>query len=93
MDKPCCPFRLLKYFCANRSCMFTTIKGTYSNGQILLLEPPPTNEPTEVLVTFTKNASVEEKVKQPVFGFSKGIVVYMAPDFDAPLLEEFKDYM
>jgi hypothetical protein len=72
--------------------MLTTIKGTYSNGQITLLEPPPTEEAVEVLVTFTQNQSIADKPKQPVFGYSKGLVRYMAPDFDAPL-DELKEYM
>lgn len=28
----------------------------------------------------------------PVFGIAKGAIVYMAPDFDAPL-DDFKEYM
>ncbi|MFN4254226.1 MAG: DUF2281 domain-containing protein [Saprospiraceae bacterium] len=32
------------------------------------------------------------KVKKRQFGSLKGMVAYMAPDFDAPL-EDFKDYM
>jgi hypothetical protein len=83
--------------------MLTTIKGTYSNGQVTLLEPPPTEETTEVLVTFTHNEPTKKTPKQPEFGFSKGekprmpgfskgTVLYMAPDFDAPL-GELNDYM
>ncbi len=32
--------------------MLTTIKGYYENGQIILKEPAPVNEKTEVMVTF-----------------------------------------
>ena len=32
------------------------------------------------------------KMRKPRFGCGKGMVTYIAPDFDAPL-EEFKDYM
>lgn len=34
--------------------MLTNIRGTYSNGNITLLEAPPTEETMEVLVTFTE---------------------------------------
>jgi hypothetical protein len=36
--------------------------------------------------------SVGEKKPQPVFGSGKGLITYMADDFDAPL-EDFKEYM
>jgi hypothetical protein len=78
----------------NKKCfdMLTTIRGTYSKGQITLLEAPPTEEPMEVLVTFTKVKQAHNMPMQPIFGYSKGIVSYMSPDFDEPL-EELKDYM
>jgi glucan biosynthesis protein len=72
--------------------MLTTIRGTYSNGKVTLLEAPPTEETMEVLVTFTKVKQAQNVPKQPVFGYSKGIVSYMSPDFDEPL-EELKEYM
>ena len=72
--------------------MLTTIKGTYSNGRVTLLEPPPTEDAAEVLVTFTEKQPIAYKPKQPVFGYSKGLVQYMAPDFDAPP-DELKEYM
>jgi hypothetical protein len=72
--------------------MLTTIRGTYSNGQVTLLEAPPTEEPMEVLVTFTEIVEPTELNKLRRAGYSKGTVVYMSPDFDEPL-EELKDYM
>ncbi len=33
-----------------------------------------------------------EKIGCRKFGFGKGLVTYMAPDFDAPL-DDFRDYM
>jgi hypothetical protein len=36
--------------------------------------------------------SIAEKKPQPVFGSGKGLITYMADDFDAPL-EDFKEYM
>jgi antitoxin (DNA-binding transcriptional repressor) of toxin-antitoxin stability system len=35
---------------------------------------------------------IKETAKKPRFGCGKGIVTYIAPDFDAPL-EDFKEYM
>ena len=72
--------------------MLTTIKGTYSNGRVTLLEPPPTEDAAEVLVTFTETVPSGRVHKAPVFGFAKDYILYMAPDFDAPL-DELKDYM
>lgn len=72
--------------------MLTTIRGTYSNRKITLLEAPPTEETMEVLVTFTKVKQAQNVPKQPVFGYRKGVVSYMSPDFDEPL-EELKNYM
>lgn len=33
-----------------------------------------------------------EERPRPKFGSAKGLILYMAPDFDAPL-EEFREYM
>lgn len=49
------------------------------------------------IIRFTKpetfKAIPEQKIKkQRTFGAMKGLVLYMAPDFDAPL-DDFKDYM
>jgi antitoxin (DNA-binding transcriptional repressor) of toxin-antitoxin stability system len=37
-------------------------------------------------------AETTSKQPRPAPGFGKGSVLYMAPDFDAPM-EEFKEYM
>jgi len=71
--------------------MLTTIKGIYNNGEITLEEKPAVQEPVKVLVTFVE----EEKPigKKPLeFGFGKGMVKYISPDFDEPL-DDLKDYM
>ena len=34
----------------------------------------------------------EQDKRKPVFGSGKGMIIYMADDFDEPL-EDFKDYM
>jgi len=73
--------------------MLNTIKGTYNNGQVILEEAPPeTNGPTEVLVTFTEPITVPKTKKKTVFGYAKGAVLYMSPDFNEPL-DDLKDYM
>ncbi len=72
--------------------MLTTIKGIYENGKITLYEQPVIKEPVEVLVTFTEAPQKEPLHKAPVFGYNKGTVVYIAPDFDEPL-DELSEYM
>lgn len=74
--------------------MLTTIKGVYNNGLITLDEQPAVTGQVEVLVTFTENAAnTQQKQKQKrKFGFGKGSVLYMAPDFNAPL-DDLKEYM
>ncbi len=55
------------------------------NGHAVRLVPVP-DEPRT-------NAEGEKQLeRRPRFGSAKGIVLYMADDFDAPL-EEFKEYM
>jgi hypothetical protein len=34
----------------------------------------------------------KQETRQPIFGSGKGLITYMADDFDEPL-EDFKDYM
>lgn len=70
--------------------MYTTIKGRYENGNLTLEETPPATK-AEVLVIFPPNGKATDKPNRQ-FGFAKGIVTYMADDFDEPL-EEMKDYM
>ncbi len=72
--------------------MLNAIKGIYNNGQVILEETPETAEPVEVLVTFTKDIVPTQIKKKLEFGFAKGQVLYMAPDFNEPL-EDLKDYM
>jgi hypothetical protein len=69
------------------------IKGIYDNGIVTLTETPPAalvNQQVEVVVAF-KNQVNNVEQNQPVFGFSKGTVTYIAPDFDEPL-DDLKDY-
>lgn len=70
------------------------IKGIYHNGIVTLNEvPPPTliHQPVEVVVAF-KNQVNNIAQNQPVFGFSKGTVTYIDPDFNEPL-DDLKDYL
>jgi hypothetical protein len=71
--------------------MLTTIKGIYDNGQIILEEAAPTNEKVEVLVTFSEKV-VKKELSDRAFGSGKGMVTYMAEDFNDPL-DDLKDYM
>ena len=42
--------------------------------------------------TVAKLVSETSKTPRPAPGLGKGSIIYMAPDFDAPL-DEFKEYM
>jgi antitoxin (DNA-binding transcriptional repressor) of toxin-antitoxin stability system len=42
--------------------------------------------------TVAKLVSETPKMSRPAPGLGKGSIIYMAPDFDAPL-DEFKEYM
>ncbi|HLK55485.1 MAG TPA: type II toxin-antitoxin system prevent-host-death family antitoxin [Chthonomonadaceae bacterium] len=45
------------------------------------------------IARLTSIAKIEPKEKpRPQFGSGKGLLLYMAPDFDAPL-DDFKEYM
>jgi hypothetical protein len=71
--------------------MLTTIKGYYENGAIVLTEPAPVTDKTEVIVTFlTQEISSDgTKVRKP--GALKG-KVSIPDDFNEPL-DDLKDYM
>ena len=62
--------------------MLTSIPGTYENGQIRLEEPPPTDKPMRVIVTFTEEVAPAPRRRQA--GVLSG-KIWMADDFDAPL--------
>lgn len=70
--------------------MYTTIKGRYEKGKLILEEVPPSQQ-AEVLVIFQENSN-EPKVHDRRFGCVKGLVTYMADDFNEPL-EDLKEYM
>lgn len=62
--------------------MLTSIPGTYENGQITLEEPPPTDKPMRVIVTFTEEVLTPKRKRHA--GVLSG-KIWMADDFDAPL--------
>ncbi len=64
--------------------MLTTIKGIYDHGQITLEETPQNIERAEVIVTFTEREKSSQR-KDRTFGSGKGLITYMAPDFNEPL--------
>ncbi|MFM9838123.1 MAG: DUF2281 domain-containing protein [Cyclobacteriaceae bacterium] len=39
-----------------------------------------------------QRTELKQETRQPIFGSGKGLITYMAEDFDEPL-EDFKDYM
>ena len=72
--------------------MYTTIRGLYDNGKIVLYEQPPIESPTEVLVTFTKEVPATQEAAPPQGrkgGWAKDYITYVAPDFDDPIDDLF----
>ena len=69
----------------------TTIEGVYENGVVKLSEMPPTETPMKVMVVFIEEKK-KELTKERKPGAMKGIIKYIAPDFDEPL-EELKEYI
>lgn len=66
--------------------MYTTIKGRYEKGKLILEETPPADE-AEVLVTFTSVNGGSNKT--PKFGYGKGTFGELPADFNE-LLEDLK---
>ncbi|HEX9957557.1 MAG TPA: hypothetical protein VGA96_09870 [Fibrella sp.] len=70
--------------------MLTAVKGTYSNGQIILHETPPVQEETEVIVTFLEKESPRSgKPRKAGSLAGRGSI---PPDFNEPL-DDLADYM
>jgi predicted DNA-binding antitoxin AbrB/MazE fold protein len=78
--------------------MYTAIKGIYENGVLTLLEPVPSLEKSEVLVTFLNNGFDKPLAQKRVPGSLKRLgelegKKYSIPnDFNEPL-DDLKDYM
>lgn len=66
--------------------MYNTIKGYYENGVIVLNEPAPSTEKSDVLITFTTITNQDNQLAIPDFKirgeYAKDNIVYIAPDFD-----------
>lgn len=73
--------------------MFTTIKGIYDEGKIILTEEPPVKTRAEVMVTFLPDDEEQQsKGKQKIIlGMLEG-KIKISDDFNEPL-EDLKDYM
>lgn len=70
--------------------MLTTIKGTFSNGVVVLKEQPPHTTKSEVLVTFTEEfINDKEQPKQRKAGFAKEYINYVDTNFDDPINDFF----
>jgi len=75
--------------------MYTAIKGTLINGQVIFEEPPPTTQIMSVVVIL-----MEEKPPPPSrqpgsllkLGASQGKTYKLPDDFNDPL-EDLKEYM
>lgn len=70
--------------------MYTSIKGIYENGQLILLEVPPTRKKSEVIVTFISEEEEVKPAKRRLGGLEGKISI---PDnFNDPL-GDFEEYM
>ncbi|MEO8148848.1 MAG: DUF2281 domain-containing protein [Bacteroidia bacterium] len=71
--------------------MFTTIKGYYEKGRIVLEEEYPVTEKTDVIVTFLDEKKKDNNSVKRIPGALKG-KVGTPDDFNEPL-DDLKDYM
>jgi predicted DNA-binding antitoxin AbrB/MazE fold protein len=69
--------------------MTIEVEATYENGVLKPDQPLPIKDQERVRVRID---TPNEPDKSRQLGTMKGSVLYMAPDFDAPL-DDFKDYM
>lgn len=74
--------------------MYSAIKGTYENGNIILEEVPPTTRKSKVLVMFIAE---DEKPSKPLhkgvkLGSLAGQNYDIPADFNEPL-DDLKDYI
>ncbi len=60
-----------------------------ANGEEVVITDA--DNPVARLISANGSANIVDSIR-PRFGSGKGQVLYMAPDFDAPL-EDFKEYM
>lgn len=70
--------------------MHTSINGVFENGAFVLLEPPPTNKKSKVIITFINDIDYKTPNKRRLGGLEGKISI---PDnFNEPL-DDLKDYM
>jgi predicted DNA-binding antitoxin AbrB/MazE fold protein len=74
--------------------MARVVEALYEDGVFKPLEDPGLNERARVVLEIKDKVQEQqpERPKQRVFGSAKGLIKYMADDFDEPL-EDFAEYM
>jgi hypothetical protein len=80
--------------------MYTTVKGIYENGQIIITEPAPTTKKSAVIITFIgSEVNTDMKSQKPreagwlkKWGEERGLTFSIPDDFNAPL-DDVADYM
>jgi len=76
--------------------MYTAIKGTLINGQVIFEEPPPTTQNMSVVVILMEEKPKSAPSRQPGsllrLGSSQGKTYKLPDDFNEPL-EDLQEYM
>ena len=77
--------------------MYTAIRGIYENGKIQLLEPVPSNDKAEILITFLNDKQNDFIPQRKLGGLLdlphlKGKDLSIPDDFNDPL-DDLKDLM
>jgi len=76
--------------------MYTAIKGTLINGQIILEEPPPTTQAMSVMVILMEEKSQSAQLRQPgsllKLGQLQGKIYKLPDNFNDPLVD-LQEYM
>jgi hypothetical protein len=76
--------------------MYTAIKGTLINGQVIFEEPPPITQNMSVVVILMEEKPKPAPARQPgsllKLGASQGKTYKLPDDFNDPL-EDLQEYM
>jgi hypothetical protein len=76
--------------------MYTAIKGTLINGQVIFEEPPPTTQNMSVVVILMEEKLKPAPSRQPgsllKLGASQGKIYKLPDDFNDPL-NDLQEYM
>lgn len=70
--------------------MFTSVRGYYDNGKVILKEIPPVDKRTEVIVTFLNQEFAQPTLQTRMPGGLKGKLT-IPDNFNEPL-DDLKDY-